>query len=303
MGSGPIRDLVGYGRRPPRAEWPDGARVVVNFVLVYEEGSEYSVLHGDDRNDGWGEYPDSIPPPWRDLGSETHYDYGSRSGVWRLTRLADEYGLPVTVSGTAVALERNPEVAAWMREGGHDLLGHGLRWTELWTLSREEERRQLTEAIALYTSVLGTPPPGWNSRTQPSESTRELLVEHGGFLYDSDASDDDLPHWATVANGRILVVPYTKTTNDSRYLVTPGFASPRDYADQCRMALDELLREARTHPKMMTVVAHARWSGQPARTAALRAFIEHALAAGGVRFMRRVDIAQWWIDRHEGFAR
>jgi peptidoglycan/xylan/chitin deacetylase (PgdA/CDA1 family) len=301
--SGPVRDLVGYGRRPPRARWPDDARVVVNFVLVYEEGSEYSVLHGDDRNDGWGEYAQALPAPQRDLGNETHYDYGSRAGVWRLARLADEYGIPVTVSGTAVALEQNPDVVAWMRERDHDLLAHGLRWIELWTLGRDEERRQLHDAIDRFERLFGARPVGWNSRTQPSEHTRELLIE-AGFLYDSDACDDDLPHFATVEGGaRILIVPYTKTQNDSRYLMTPGYGSPRDYADQCRMALDELLREATTHPKMMTVVAHARWSGQPARTAPLREFVEHALAADGVRFMRRVDIARWWLDHHERFAR
>src|SRR5205085_6664955 len=249
------RDLVGYGRTPPPVEWPEGARVVVNLVLVYEEGSEYSVLAGDDRNDGWGEYAEAgVQPPQRDLATETHYDYGARAGVWRLARILDEAGVPATVSATAVALERNPALAAWMRERGHDLLGHGWRWTELWTLSREEERAQLLRALDTYEQVLGQRPLGWNSRSGPSEHTRELLAEEG-FLYDSDGAGDDIPYYA----GGLLVVPYTKTHNDSRYLVTPGFASPRDFLETLTWGLDELLREADERRTMTTVAVHARW--------------------------------------------
>ena len=155
------RDLIGYGRTPPRFSWPQGARVVVNVVLVYEEGSEYSVLWGDDRNDGWGEYAEpGVQPPQRDKGTEAHYEYGSRAGVWRLARIADQAAIPVTVSGTAVALELNPAVAEWMRERDHDLLGHGWRWIEAWTLSREQEREQIGKAIVDLRARAGQPPSG-----------------------------------------------------------------------------------------------------------------------------------------------
>jgi len=295
--SGPLRDLVGYGRHPPAFAWPGGARVVVNLVLVYEEGAEYSVLAGDLRNDGWGEYPDPGPqPPRRDLGTETHYEYGSRAGVWRLARIYDAFGVPVTVSACAAALELNPEVAAWMRERGHDLLGHGWRWTEPWTQSRDEEREHLLRAISTFERVLGERPLGWNSRSFPSEHTRELLVEEGGFVYDSDPSNDDLPYWTTCLGEPVLIVPYTKTYQDARYLVSPGFASPRDYLDTLVMGLDQLLAENR--PAFMTVVAHARWSGQAARAAAIRMFVEHATAQPAVRFMRRLDVARWWAERY-----
>jgi peptidoglycan/xylan/chitin deacetylase (PgdA/CDA1 family) len=291
------RDLVGYGRRPPRFSWPQGARVVVNVVLVYEEGSEYSVLWGDDRNDGWGEYAEpGVQPPQRDKGTEGHYEYGSRAGVWRLARIADQAGIPVTVSGTAVALELNPAVAEWMRDRDHDLLGHGWRWIEAWTLSREQEREQIGKAIATYERVLGSRPLGWNCRGWPSENTRELLIEAGGFLYDSDASADDVPYYETCAEQPFLVVPYTKTYNDSRYLMNPGFASPRDLLDTLIMGLDELVREREERCTMMTAVFHARWSGQAARAAVLRQFLEHALAQPGVRFVRRADIARWWLE-------
>jgi len=293
------RDLVGYGRTPPLVEWPDGARVVVNVVLVYEEGSEYSVLWGDDRNDGWGEYAEAgVQPPRRDLGTETHYDYGSRAGVWRLARILDQANVPVTVSAAAVALELNPAVAEWIRERGHDVLGHGWRWIEPWRLSRDEEREQLRLAVETYERVLGMRPVGWNSRSYPSEHTRELLGEEGGFLYDSDGAGDDIPYYTAACKGPFLVVPYSKTYNDSRYLVSPGFASPRDFLETLTFGLDELLREANERRTMMTVAVHARWSGQPARAAALRLFLEHALARDGVRFLNRDDIARWWLDRY-----
>lgn len=291
------RDIAGYGPTPPAFEWPDGASVVVNMVLVYEEGSEYSVLWGDDRNDGWGEYPEpGVQPPQRDPGTESHYEYGSRAGVWRLARIFDEANIPVTVSAAAVALELNPAVAKWMGDRDHDLLGHGWRWIELWRLSRDEERVHLGRAIETYERVLGQRPLGWNCRSWPSEATRELLIEEGGFLYDSDGSADDLPYYARCLGKPFLVVPYTKTYNDSRFVVNPGFASPRDFLDTLTMGLDELAREGR--PTMMTVAVHARWSGQAARAGAVRGFLEHARRLPGVSFMRRVDIARWWFETY-----
>jgi peptidoglycan/xylan/chitin deacetylase (PgdA/CDA1 family) len=293
------RDLVGYGRTPPPFEWPDGAQVVVNLVLVYEEGSEYSVVWGDGRNDGWGEYAEpGVQPPQRDPGTESHYEYGSRAGVWRLARIFDETGLAVTVSAAAAALQLNPAVGDWMRERGHDLMGHGWRWTEAWTLSREQERADIARALETFQRVLGSRPEGWNSRSWPSENTCELLRELGGFLYHSDGSADDVPYYEAGAGGPFLVVPYSKTYNDARYLMSPGFASPRDFLETAVMGLDELLREGAERRTMMTVVAHARWSGQAARAAAVRRFIEHAQSQPGVRFMRRGDIARWWLERH-----
>jgi peptidoglycan/xylan/chitin deacetylase (PgdA/CDA1 family) len=289
------RDLVGYGRFPPPFSWPGDARVVVNLVLVYEEGSEYSVAWGDDRNDGWGEYADAgVQPPQRDPGTEAHYEYGSRAGVWRLARIFDAAGVPVTVSGAAVALELNPDVAAWMREHDHDLMGHGWRWNEAWTFDRETERATIVRAIETYERVLGSRPTGWNSRSWPSENTRGILRELGGFLYHSEGAADDVPYYETVDGEPMLVVPYSKTYNDSRFLMSPGFSSPGDFLETMVWGLDELVREER--PTMMTVAVHARWSGQAARASALRRFMEHAQSVPGVRFMRRCDIARWWLD-------
>ena len=291
------RDLVGYGRFPPEFAWPDGARLAVNVVLVYEEGSEYSVRWGDDRNDGWGEYAEpGVDPPGIDLGTESHYDYGSRAGVWRLARIFDEAQIPVTVSAAAVALELNPSVAEWMRERDHDLLGHGWRWIEAWRLSRDEEREQILRAVETFERVLGQRPLGWNCRSWPSPHTRELLIEEGGFLYDSDGSGDDRPYYVRTSQRPFLVVPYSKTYNDSRYLVSPGFAAPGDFLDTLTRGVDQLLHEGRT--AFMTIAVHARWSGQAARAAVVWDFLEYARSLEGVSFVRRVDVARWWLDTH-----
>ena len=303
MTVGPPRDLVGYGRVPPHVVWPDDALVAINLVVIYEEGSEQGVASGDAVNDGWGEYAAGVEAPVRDLGSETHYEYGSRAGIWRLARIAGRLGVPVTVSATAVALELNPAVAGWLTESGHDLLGHGWRWLPQWEMTRVQEAEHLDRAIASYERLLGVRPDsyGWNSRSIPSVHTQELLAERG-FLYDSDPCNDDLPYWTESAGRRLLVVPYSKTLNDSRYLVAPGFASSRDFVDLCRAALEELLLEAEeVGGRMMTIALHARWSGQPARAAGVRELVEYALSRPGVRFMRRLDIARFWIEHGAGF--
>ena len=293
------RDLVGYGRLPPRFAWPDAARVVVNIVLVYEEGSEYSVLWGDDRNDGWGEYADpGVQPPQRDKGTESHYEYGSRAGVWRLARIFEAAGIPVTVSAAAVALELNPPVAAWMREHDHDLLGHGWRWIEHWTLSREQEREALAQAIETYERVLGARPLGWNCRGWPSENTRELLIETGGFLYDSDSSADDVPFYE---RSRRAAVPGHPLFEDLQRLPLPDESGLRQPARLPGHADDGAGRAAarrraaagdddRRRPRALV--------GQAARAAAVRLFLEHARAQPGVRFMRRRDIATWWLEHN-----
>jgi len=293
------RDFIGYGSNAPHIAWPDGAALAVNLVLVYEEGSEYSLVEGDGRNDGWGEYHTNVGPEIRDLGSETHFEYGSRAGVWRLTRLIEKYHVPVTVSATARALERNPAVANWMRAHNHDLLGHGLRWTEMYTLSREEERAQLHEAVEVYERVLGERPLGWNSRSFPSINTFELIQEEGGFLYYSDPCNDDLPYFQRTPAGRMLILPYSKTYNDSRFLVAPGYGNPNDFAADVCAGIDFLEEETREHGgRMITVAVHARWTGQANRASALKTVLEHVASKPHVKFMRRLDIARHFIEHY-----
>lgn len=300
-GAGPGRDLVGYGREAPRVEWPGGARVAVSLVLNYEEGSERSFAFGDGRNEGLGEVSRAVDPGHRDLATESVYEYGSRAGVHRLLRLFDRYGVRCTFFAAAVALERNPDVAAWLREAGHEPCGHGYRWSEDWLVSRDEERELIRRAVESIERTTGERPVGWYNRWMPSLHTRELLVEEGGFLYDSNAYNDDLPYYVKVAGRQHLVVPYTLTYNDVRF-VSGGVGGPADFFDLCRRGLDYLWEEGETHPRMLSIGLHPRWTGQAGRASALRDFIEHALARGDVWFARRRDIAEWWLERYPAVA-
>ncbi len=300
-GAGPPRDLIGYGREVPRVAWPGGARVAVSLVLNYEEGSERSFELGDGRNEGLGELNRVVEPGHRDLATESVYEYGSRAGIWRLMRLFDEYEIDTTWFAAAVAVERNPEVGEWIQETGRvEVCSHGWRWTESWLMSREEEAQQIRWAIESFKKTCGVRPVGWYYRYGPSVNTRELLVEEGGFLYDSDAYNDDLPYFTQVKGKRHLVIPYSFTYNDGRFVLAQGFGSPSDFVDLCKRAIDELLREGRKgNPKMMSIGLHPRWMGQAGRSGALREVIEYALGEGDVAFMQRRHIGQWWIDHHE----
>ena len=297
--AGPKRDFIGYGRHAPRISWPRGAALAVNLVIVYEEGSEYSLPAGDGRNDGWGEYNSQVGPEIRDLGTETHYEYGSRTGIWRLVRLLEREAIPATFSATAQALDINRQLVAYIRQAGHDVLGHGLRWTEAFTQTREQERADLKAAVSLYQQLTGEHPHGWNARSFPSTSTFDLIVEEGGFTYYSDPCNDDIPYFVGTANGRMLIVPYSKTYNDSRFLVAPGYANPTDFATDVCAGIDYLATEAlELGGRMMTIAVHARWSGQANRASGLARIIAHARSVPGVAFMRRLDIARHIIAAH-----
>ena len=297
---GPERDFVGYGRRKPRVEWPKKATVAVNFCIAYEEGAERSKPSGDERGESLGGvYP--IGETHRDLAVETLFEYGSRAGIWRLAELLDEHAIPATLFAAAVALERNPEVSAWVRERQHDICCHGWRWSEPWLLDEEEERRRIALAVESVTKTTGCRPVGWRSRTGASVNTRRLLIEEGGFLYDSDSYNDDLPYFPKDA-GNHLVVPYTLTYTEGKLVQPVGYTSPADFWETCRLGLDELRREGRAgFPKMMSIGLHPRHTGQAGRMAGLRSFIEYALADGDVWFARREDIARHWIENHKNF--
>lgn len=297
------RDYVGYGRYAPAVTWPGGAGVVVSVVLNYEVGAEYSI--GDDgRNDSWGEYVTDVGPEVRDFGTETHFEFGSRVGVWRLARLFDRLGVPVSVGACGAALERNPAVAEWIVDSGHEALAHGYRWADCPAMTRAEERDDMMRAVEVFEQLTGAHPMGWYVRSFPSLNTLELVVEEGGFLYDSDACNDELPYFADVKGKPLLIVPYTKVYNDTRYLLAPTYATPRHFFESLRAGLDYLCEEvAETgRGRMMTVGLHERWSGQANRAAAVRDFLEYALERPDVSFMRRCDIARYWMDHHAEWA-
>jgi peptidoglycan/xylan/chitin deacetylase (PgdA/CDA1 family) len=299
------RDLVGYGRRPPKVVWPDEAKVAVNLVINYEEGSEAYERLGDAKTDGLAELNWSLPKEFRDFAMEAVYEYGSRVGIWRLLNMFEEYGIHITFFACGQALERNTEVGAAIGELGHEPCSHGYRWSEPWHMTREEEAEQIQMAIDAIRTTTGSRPVGWYWRYSSSPWTRELLVEEGGFLYDSETYNDDLPYFTQVGEKQHLIVPYSQTYNDVRYALSEGgFGSPQDFYDYLKRGFDELHREGeRGYPKMMSVGLHSRWAGQAARANALRQFIEYALDKGGVWFARRDEIAQHWLEHHDEFER
>lgn len=296
---GPTRDFVGYGPTPPRVVWPKNAALALSIAVNYEEGSEYSKQLGDTRQEGMTEVAYTMAEKYRDLGAESMYEYGSRAGVWRLLRLFDDYGVKVTFYAAAIALEQNPEVGKWIARAGHEPCSHGWRWEEVWLLDREEERRRLGLMIDSFVKTCGRRPVGCYHRYAPSVHTRELLVEEGGFIYDSDSYNDDLPYFVEVSGKQHLVVPYSLVYNDSRFIFPQGFSSPANFVEQVKRAIAEYRREAQAgHPKMMSIGVHARFFGQAGRTSGLREVIEHCLELGDVWIATREQIARWWIDHH-----
>jgi putative urate catabolism protein len=293
------RDLAGYGRHPPDPKWPGGARVAVQFVLNYEEGGENSILHGDAASEAFlSEIVGAQPwPGQRHMNMESIYEYGSRAGFWRLWRLFTGRGVPVTVYGVATALMRNPEAVAAMREADWEIASHGLKWIDYRDFSAEKERRHLEEAIRIHTRVTGERPLGWYTG-RSSEHTRGLVMQEGGFLYDSDSYADDLPYWVAGPKGRHLVIPYTLDSNDMRFATAQGFNSGDQFFAYLRDSFDVLYAEGEDAPKMLSVGLHCRLVGRPGRLAGLARFLDYVLGHERIWLPRRIDIARHWHAHH-----
>ena len=288
------RDFRGYGEHPPFADWPDGARVAVSFVLNVEEGSERTVSRGDAVNEPVYDMIESIDDAVN-LTMESHFEYGTRAGYWRLVRVLEKYGVTCTANICAEAVEISPWWGEDLVARGFEISCHGHRWESPLGMSEDEERAWIARAVATLERVSGERPVGWHCRCPHTVNTRRLLIEEGGFLYDSDAYDDDLPYLV----GRHVVIPYSLDTNDMR-MQRPecGFVGPRDFADYVIAAFDWLWEEGATTPKMMTVGLHPRVIGRPARIAGLDAVLRHMTDKGQVWFARRADIARHWLAVH-----
>ena len=291
------RDFVGYGANPPRVEWPDGARIAISIVVNYEEGSEYSLLDGDAHRETNSEVPSPLPLDQRDLANESFFEYGSRAGVWRLMDILDQYQVNATFFCCALALERNPQVGPEIVRRGHEVFGHGYRWEEYYGMDRDAEREAIRKAVESIQRTTGQRPLWSYSCYCPSVNTRELVVEEGGFLYDSNSYADDLPYYTDVAGKRWLVVPYSLEVNDTKFW-RGGMVSPGDFYETMRNTFDRLYYEGATHPKMMNVGLHCRIAGRPSRAVALQEFLEYARSLPKVWFARRTDIARWWLQHY-----
>ncbi len=289
------RDLAGYGAHPPDVRWPGGAGLALNFVINVEEGAEYSIGDGDGKSESaLSEVRASrIPVGDRDLAAESMYEYGSRVGFWRLLDQFQSRDMPATIFASAVALERSPLIARAIAETGWDICAHGWRWVEQYLLDPQVERDHIAKAYDSILKSVGRPPRGWYCRYSASTATRGLVVAHGGFTYDSDAYNDDIPYWTHVDGADHLVVPYTMTLNDAKFLSGDVY-SGAEFGSYLIDCFDILLTESAHKPRMMSVGLHPRIIGHPGRLKGLQQFMDHVKNADGVWIAGRDQIADHW---------
>ena len=301
------RDLIGHGRNPPHARWPGGARIAVQFVLNYEEGGENCVLHGDAGSEQFLSEMFNPPAyPDRHMSMESIYEYGSRAGVWRLLREFEQRGLPLTIFGVSMALQRHPELTQAFKDLGHEIACHGWRWISYQQVDEATERAHMAEGMRIIQVLTGERPLGWYTG-RDSPNTHRLVADFGGFEYDSDHYGDDLPFWmpVTKTNGEVvqqLIVPYAMDTNDMRFCLPQGFSQGDDFFTYLRDAFDVLYAEGDPsgldRPKMLSIGMHCRLLGRPGRMRALQKFLDHIQAHEHVWVCRRIDIARHWRATH-----
>jgi len=293
------RDMIGYGAHAPNPQWPNGARLALNLVVNFEEGSEPSFADGDGYSEAGLTEAGGLNQDvrGRDLAAESMFEYGSRVGFWRILRIVQARNLPLTIFGCALALERHPPAARAIADAGYDVCCHGWRWVQHSHLTEEQEREHIHRAIASLQASVGVRPLGWYCRYGPSVNTRRLLVEEGGFVYDSDAYNDELPYWTVVGGRPHLVVPYTLGVNDSKF-GRGVFGTAEDFYQFAKDSFDVLYREGASQPKMMSVGLHMRIIGHPGRAAGLERFLDYVMSHPDVWICRRLDIAQHWIAHH-----
>jgi putative urate catabolism protein len=292
------RDLVGYGAKPPKARWPGSARVALQFVLNYEEGAENSILHGDKASEAFlSEIVGATALEGvRHMSMESIYEYGSRVGVWRILDLFSRYEIPFTVYGVAMAMERNPAAVEALLKPGNEIASHGWRWINYQYVPEAVEREHMQRAIEIHRRLTGERPLGWyTGRTSPN--TRKLVVEDGGFVYDADDYNDDLPWYDTRYGSAQLVVPYTLDANDMRFATAQGFNSGEQFFAYLKDSFDVLYDEGHRTPRMMSVGLHCRLAGRPGRLAPLERFLKY-VRGKKVWFARRIDIARHWLKHH-----
>ncbi len=289
------RDFVGYGKNPPKVRWPNNARIALQLVVNFEEGAENSVESGDKMPEQLGDFP-PIDLPVRDLGLESAFEYGSRVAIWRLLDLFERHGVKTTFFACGKALELNPLAARGIVEKGHEICCHGYLWYDHFRWTEKETREDIKKAVETTVRITGTRPVGWYSR-EPGIQVRKLLVEEGGFLYDSDIYNDEIPYYVKVGEKNHLVIPYTSDCNDFHYW-TGKFNTSESFFQYLRDSFNVLYSEGVTNPKMMSIGTHARISGKPGRIVALDKFIQYAKSFPDTWFARRDEIAKWWLSNY-----
>ena len=292
------RDLIGYGSNLPKVDWPNKARIAVQIVLNYEEGAENCVLNGDKNSEVFlSEIIGAQPIKGRHMNMESLYEYGSRVGFWRLHNLFQEKKIPITIFGVGMALEKNPEICKAIIEADYEVASHGWRWIDYQNIKKSEEKKHMQLAIKAHTKIFGKRPDGWyTGRCSPN--TRDLVMEDGGFLYDSDSYSDDLPYWESRNKKKQLIIPYTLDNNDMRFTTNQGFNTGDHFYSYLKDSFDALYEEGRTNPKMMSVGLHCRIIGKPGRIQSLKKFLDYILKHEDIWICKRVDIAKHWIKNY-----
>lgn len=291
-----VRDLIGYGGKPPHVSWPKGKAVAVSFVVNFEEGSEFTVSGGDDHNEAIYEVVHGLKG--RDPCIESHFEYGTRAAWWRIMDLFDRYQAKATVSACGYAVERSPLLAQDAVRRGHEVSAHGWRWESHADLGEAEERERIRRTVAAIEAVTGQKPRGWHTRSASSLNTRRLLLEAGNFLYDSDAYNDDLPYFVSIGDKRHLVLPYAFDTNDMQFQNTQRFALGADFATYVCDAYDWLAQEGSMAPRMLSIGLHLRMIGRPGRIGALDRILRHITQSGAAWITTREQIARHWLAQH-----
>lgn len=290
--------MIGYGAKELTVQWPNNARIAVQIVLNYEEGAENCVLNGDKHSEVFlSEIIGAQPIKGRHINMESLYEYGSRSGFWRLHKLFQEKKIPVTIFGVGMALEKNPEVCKAVKESDYEVASHGWRWIDYQNISKSVEKKHMQLAIKTIKKIFGQRPLGWyTGRCSPN--TRDLVFEDGGFLYDSDSYSDDLPYWEIRNNKKQLIIPYTLDNNDMRFATNQGFNTGDHFFTYLKDSFDVLYEEGKTNPKMMSVGLHCRLVGRPGRVQSLKKFLDYILKHNDVWICKRIDIAKHWIKNY-----
>ena len=293
-----LRDFVGYGSKGKRISWPNNAKLALQIVLNYEEGGENSVLNGDKYSETFlSEIIGAKAIKGRHISMESIYEYGSRSGFWRLDKLFKEKKIPVTIFGVGLALEQNPDVCDAIKNGDYEIAAHGYRWIDYQNIKKSVEKKHMQQAIKTIKNIFGSRPLGWyTGRCSPN--TRDLVFDDGGFLYDSDSYSDDLPYWEQRGKKQQLIIPYTLDNNDMRFATNQGFNTGDHFYNYLKDSFDTLYEEGKISPKMMSVGLHCRLIGRPGRIQSLKKFLDYVLKFEDIWICKRVDIARHWIKNY-----
>ena len=293
-----LRNMIGYGSKGKNISWPNKAKLALQIVLNYEEGSENSVLNGDKYSENFlSEIIGAKPIKGRHTSMESIYEYGSRSGFWRLDKLFKEKNIPITIFGVGLALKQNKEVCEALKNGNYEIAAHGYRWIDYQNIKKSVEKKHMQQAIKTIKDIFGTRPLGWyTGRCSPN--TRDLVFDEGGFLYDSDSYSDDLPYWEYRGKKKQLIIPYTLDNNDMRFATNQGFNTGDHFYNYLKDSFDALYEEGQTNPKMMSVGLHCRLIGRPGRIQSLKKFLDYVLKFDDIWICKRIDIAKYWIKNY-----